>query len=77
MARDVELFEVLYPMMLSLAQLQEMIDDTLVAVGSEAYTAALKVYNYTKVSGHTDGLDAAMEEMGQRFTRRRRRGSEE
>ena len=69
MERDVALFEAIAPLLLSVAQLHELLDDTLLAVGSESYTAALKVYNYTKVSGQMDGLDAAMREMGQRFTR--------
>ena len=70
--RDVELFEAVYPLMLATAQLLEMLDDTLMAVGSEAYVAALKVYNYTKVSGQVDGLDAAIEEMSERFAKKRR-----
>ena len=69
MERDVALFEAIAPLLLSVAQLHELLDDTLLAVGSEAYRAALKVYSYTKVSGQMDGLDAAMREMGQRFTR--------
>ena len=69
MERDVALFEAIAPLLLSVAQLHELLDDTLLAVGSESYTAALKVYNYTKVGGQVDGLDAAMREMGQRFTR--------
>lgn len=51
MRRDVEMFEALYPLLLSLNQLQLM-DDTYVAVGSEAYAAALLVYNYAKASGN-------------------------
>lgn len=69
MERDVALFEALAPLLLSVAQLHELLDDTLLAVGSESYTAALKVYNYAKVSGQMNGLDAAMREMGQRFAR--------
>ncbi|HLP88836.1 MAG TPA: hypothetical protein VK184_09650 [Nostocaceae cyanobacterium] len=70
MRRDVELFEALYPIMLSLSQLQELIDDTCLAAGSEAYVAALAVYNYAKVSGNTEGLDTALDELGRRFARK-------
>ena len=76
MERDVALFEAIAPLLLSVAQLHELLDDTLLAVGSESYTAALKVYNYTKVSGQMDGLDAAMREMGQRFVRSSRAGTQ-
>lgn len=56
MRQDIELFEALYPILLSLTQLQELVDDTSVAVGSEAYAAGLMVYNYAKVSGKGAGL---------------------
>jgi hypothetical protein len=51
MRRDVELYETLYSVLLSLTQLQELVDDTCIAAGSEAYTAALAIYNYAKASG--------------------------
>ncbi len=70
MRRDVELFEALYPILLSLTQLQELVDDTFVAVGSEAYAAGLMVYNYAKASGKGTGLDVALDDMGRRFTRK-------
>ncbi|MFN6570490.1 hypothetical protein [Dendronalium sp. ChiSLP03b] len=73
MRKDVQLFEALYPLLLSLTQLQELVDDTSLAVGSEAYAAALQVYNYAKASGQTAGLDAVVGEMGQRFARKSRR----
>ncbi|MEH2363899.1 hypothetical protein [Nostoc sp.] len=70
MRKDVQLFEALYPVLLSLTQLQELVDDTTLAVGSEAYAAALQVYNYAKASGQGAGLDAMVVEMGQRFARK-------
>jgi len=70
MRRDLALYEALYPVLLSLTQLQELVDDTCMASGSEAYTAALAVYNYAKASGDVAGLDAVIDEMGRRFTRR-------
>jgi len=73
MRKDVQLFEALYPLLLSLTQVQELVDDTYMAVGSEAYTAALAVYHYAKASGQGAGLDAAVEEMGQRFVRKSRK----
>lgn len=71
--KDVQLFEQLYPLLLSLTQLQELVDDTCLAVGSEAYAAALQVYGYAKASGNVGGMDAVVSEMGQRFARKPRK----
>ena len=73
MRKDVQLFEQLYPLVLSLTQLQELVDDTCVAVGSEAFAAALLVYNYAKASGEGTGLNTLVEDMGQRFARKSRK----
>ncbi len=72
MRQDVELFQALHPILLSLTQLQELLDDTYLAVGSEAYAAGLVVYNYAKNSGQGFGLDAVVDEMGRRFARKSR-----
>ena len=73
MKRDVELFESLYPIFLALTQLQELVDDTVVAVGSDAYASALLVYNFAKASGKGAGLDAVADEMSKRFARKSRK----
>ncbi|AFY44600.1 hypothetical protein [Nostoc sp. PCC 7107] len=70
MRRDIELFEALYPILLSLSQLQELVDDTSVAVGSEAYAAGLLVYNYAKASGKGAGLETMIDDLGRRFARK-------
>jgi len=70
MNRDVALFESLYPIMLSLNQLQELVEDTCLVVGSEAYSAALVVYASAKQFGKGAGLDAAVDELGKRFARK-------
>lgn len=72
MRKDVELFEAMYPIVMALAQLQELMDDTYTTVGSEAYSAALMVYNYAKASGQGAGLDAVVGELKQRFARKPR-----
>ena len=77
MRKDVQLFESLYPILLAITQLQELLDDTCTAAGSEAYAAALQVYNYAKVNGNMGGLDAVVDEMGQRFARKSRKANEE
>jgi hypothetical protein len=53
-----------------LAQLNELVEDTVMEVGSEAYTAALLVYNYAKANGAGSGLDGVVDEMGKRFARK-------
>jgi hypothetical protein len=55
MRKDVQLFEAMYPIVVALTQLQELVDDTCVAAGSEAYASALQVYNYAKASGQGIG----------------------
>ncbi|MGV0024744.1 hypothetical protein [Phormidesmis priestleyi] len=70
MRKDVQLFETMYPIVMAMAQLQELLDDTYVTVGSEAYSSALQVYNYAKASGQGAGLEAVVDELGQRFARR-------
>jgi hypothetical protein len=73
MRLDVELFEALYPLLLSLTQLQELVDDTLIATGSEAYIAALALYNYAKANGDVAGLDTVIDDLGRRFSRKSRK----
>lgn len=70
MKRDVELAEALYPIMTALKQLSEFVDDTYVQVGSEAYTAALVVYQSAKRSGQGSALDGLLDALGQRFARK-------
>lgn len=67
MRRDLELFEALQSILLALTHLTEKIDDTAVAAGSEAYSAALEVYRYAKANGTVAGLDQLIDAMGQRF----------
>jgi hypothetical protein len=70
MRKDLVLYEDLSGLMMTLAQLQDMLDDTCLLVGSEAYTAALTVYNYAKSNGQAaNGLEPLVNEMGQRFRR--------
>jgi hypothetical protein len=72
--RDVALFEALYPVLIAIAQLNELIEDTVLEVGSEAYAAALLVYNYAKANGKGSGLDGVVDELGKRFARKSSQG---
>ncbi|HEX7313733.1 MAG TPA: hypothetical protein VF297_07415 [Pyrinomonadaceae bacterium] len=72
MERDVALVEALQPIMAALTSLQEQVADTYTEVGSEAYSAALVVYQYARASGEAAGLEALLDDMGQRFARKSR-----
>jgi hypothetical protein len=69
---DVELAQALEPVLAAVAQLYELLDDTYLAVGSEAYVSALSVYTYAKAAGKGGGMDSMRETLGKRFTRKGR-----
>jgi hypothetical protein len=68
--RDVELLQALQPITTALTQLQELVDDTVMLVGSEAYLGALAVYQYAKASGAGGALDDLVDDLGRRFARK-------
>lgn len=72
MRKDVELMDALRPFAAALAQLYELVDDTLLEVSSEAYAAALAVYQYARAAGKGSALDDLLEGMAQRFARKSR-----
>jgi len=67
---DMALYDTLLPFLQKATKLQELLDDTLVLVGSDLYVGALDHYAAARRSGDTGGLDALMGELGKRFTRR-------
>ena len=73
MQRDVKLFDAIYRIAMEFNQLQAEIDDTLVAVGSDAYSAALQVYRHIKAHGEGVGMDSFVDDLGQRFDRKPRK----
>lgn len=77
MRQDFQLFENLQPVLLALTHLHEMVDDTAVTAGNEAYAAALEVHRYAKANGNVAGLDDLIDDMGKRFAQQssRHRGS--
>jgi hypothetical protein len=74
--RDVELLAALQPIAAALAQLYELVDDTLLEVGSEAYASGLAVYGYARAGGKGSALDGLLEGMAQRFARKTRPAKE-
>jgi hypothetical protein len=68
--KDVALLNGLGEVAAVVAQFNELVEDTMLAVGTDAYTAALIVYQSAKMAGKGQGLDALLDSMGQRFARK-------
>ena len=68
--QDVDLLAALRPVVVALTQLQELLEDTYLEVGSEAYAAALTVYGYAKASNKGAALDSLLADMKRRFARK-------
>ncbi|NEP36282.1 hypothetical protein [Moorena sp. SIO3B2] len=67
-ARDYELAVALTDVLFQLRQLTEKVDDTLMAVSSEAMNSGLQVYDYIKTAAkRTPGLKTIAESLGKRF----------
>ena len=65
---DYQLAATLSEVHLRLQQLTEKVDDTLMAVSSEAMTSSLTVYDYVKtVAKKTPGLKAIADQLSERF----------
>ncbi|MEH2394113.1 MAG: hypothetical protein V7K21_21410 [Nostoc sp.] len=68
LVQDYQLAATLSELLISMQQLTEQVDDTLMAVGSEAMTSSLTVYDYVKTaSKKTPGLKTVAEQLGERF----------
>jgi hypothetical protein len=68
LVQDYQLAAALTELLISIQQLAEQVDDTLMAVGSEAMTSSLTVYDYVKTaSKKTPGLKTVAEQLGERF----------
>jgi nucleoside-diphosphate-sugar epimerase len=72
MKKDIELLQMLQPILMAANQVQDLIEDTYMQVGSEALTAALGVYNYTKNSPAGSALEGVANDLGRRFSRKPR-----
>jgi len=71
MRKDVNLYNDLRAIRASIVSLQELMEDTIMQAGNEAYSAALVVYHYAKSTRmHAEGLDELVDEMSKRFHRK-------
>jgi tetrahydromethanopterin S-methyltransferase subunit G len=75
---DYELATTLSDIHTRLQQLNEKVDDTLVAVSSEAMSSSLTVYDYVKTAAKkTPGLKAIADQLGERFKATRTKAPKE
>jgi len=70
--RDLALFEALHPVLQSINQLKELVEDTQLLAGSEAYAAARVAYSSIKTVGKSQGLDEVVSDLGRQFQRTRK-----
>jgi hypothetical protein len=68
--RDAALLGSFGEVAMAIAQLNELAQDTLLALGSDSYTAGLVVYQCAQMAGKGQGLDTQLDALGQRFARR-------
>ena len=71
--RDLELVEALNPILQMLNQLKELVEDTQMLAGSEAYAAARLAYISAKATGKNMGLDEVVNELSLQFSRKPRK----
>ena len=73
---DVELVESLYPLRNAIENLYGKLDDTYFAAGSEAYAAALLVYQYAKLHNIATGaLEDTLDDLARRFARKSKKSN--
>jgi hypothetical protein len=54
----------------SIQQLADLVEVTYAAVRSDAYLAAMTVYQSAKLAGKGTGLDGTLDDLGRRFMRK-------
>ena len=68
LSRDYQLATTLTDLLINLQQLSEKVDDTLLAVGSEAMNSSLSIYDYVKAAAKRQpGLKSVAAQLGERF----------
>ncbi len=77
MQRDAALRETLRPIRTRVATLLELIDGTMMLAGADLMKNASVIYRVMKISGKGAGVEDLVEDLGQRFTKRRKPTSEE
>jgi hypothetical protein len=75
--RDVTLYHALTPVTIAISKLNELLDGTKMAVGSDAYTSALEVYAFAKMTKGVSGLEDLQNSLGNRFRSSNGRGGQD
>lgn len=70
MRQDVDLTAGLAPIQTALAQLSELVEDTMTLAGSDAFLAGLIVYQSAQRNGRGEALDNLAGTLGRRFARK-------
>jgi hypothetical protein len=68
---DLALYNALLPLASQITQLNELFDDTLLALGSDLYSESLEAYGYLKAGNTAAGLDELKATMSKRFSVRK------
>lgn len=69
--KDVQIYSDLYKILQPLKMLVEKLEDTSMLAGSEAYSSALVVYKFAKLSsGEIEGLESVLDDLGKRFVQK-------
>ena len=74
---DVAAYDALRARTARLGRLLRRADDSVTALGSDIYAAALEGYSLLKVSGRSQGLEDLRKGLSMRFTKRRKADEEE
>ena len=67
MGCDLDTHDALNTRLARLTQLTETVQDTEIALGSDAMVTALEGYAFLKIAGKGEGLDGLRRELGKRF----------
>ncbi len=66
----VEQLRLLEPLVMMSEQLNSLMEDTFIGMGSDCYTHTLVVYQTAKMAGKGSGLDPHLDSLAKRFARR-------
>ena len=70
--RDMALFDTLHPILQSVNQLKELLEDTQMVAGSEAYATARLAYKSAKINGKNMGMDEIIKDLSRQFQKTRK-----
>lgn len=68
--RDLQMLDVLRPRIIRMRKLQQLLDDSEMALGSDVMSGALEGYSFLKVAGKGKGLDELRKMLAVRFSKR-------